>query len=110
VGTGRFTWRRLRAYINGAQYVRDSAFWNRMDPDGHRLWTPDTYLLAAAVDVLQVANWQRSEDGQKGRNKPKPVQRPQDIKAAQDKAEDIKALIAERKRRRRERQRARESR
>lgn len=102
LGIGRFTWRRLRSYIDGLRHVRDSAFWNTQDPDGHRLWTPDTYMLANVVDVLQVANWQRSEDGTKGRNKPKSVQRPGDVMAAQDKAEDIKKLIAERRKRRRQ--------
>jgi hypothetical protein len=38
-----------------------------------RGWRIDTYLLAAAVDVLQTANYQRS--GGKG-PKPQPVKRP----------------------------------
>lgn len=38
-----------------------------------RGWRIDTYLLAAAVDVLQAANYQRS--GGKG-SRPKPVTRP----------------------------------
>lgn len=33
-------------------------------------------LLAAGVDQLAVANWQRSQDGQKNRNKPRPIPRP----------------------------------
>jgi hypothetical protein len=100
VGTGRFTWRRLKSYIDGLRHVTDSAFYNALDPDGARQWTVDTYMLANAVDLLQAANWQRSEDGNKGRNKPKPVKRPSDQKAATDKAEGIKQMIAERKRRR----------
>jgi hypothetical protein len=38
-----------------------------------RGWRHDTYLLAAVVDVLQAANYQRS--GGKG-TKPDPVKRP----------------------------------
>jgi hypothetical protein len=36
----------------------------------------NAHLLAAAIDQLVTANWQRSEDGQKGRRKPKPIPRP----------------------------------
>nr|WP_240981177.1 DUF5361 domain-containing protein [Streptomyces sp. N502] len=31
------------------------------------------HLLFLAVDELRVANWQRSKDGTKGRNRPKPI-------------------------------------
>jgi hypothetical protein len=37
-------------------------------------WTRAEYLLAAAVDVLAVANWQRQ--GKKGAPRPKPLPRP----------------------------------
>lgn len=52
------------------------------------------------TDLLTVANWMRSEDGRKGRNRPKPVKRPGDKAAANAKADLIKASIEERKRRR----------
>jgi hypothetical protein len=42
---------------------------------GHS-WTETTYLLAAIVDLLAVANWQRA--GRKSAPKPRPVPRPGD--------------------------------
>lgn len=36
-------------------------------------WSADTYRLADAVDLLAIANWQRT--GEK-RNQPKPIKRP----------------------------------
>ncbi|MDH2392311.1 DUF5361 domain-containing protein [Streptomyces sp. HNM0663] len=38
--------------------------------DGH---TREQHLLYLAVDELRQANWQRSKDGTKGRNRPKPL-------------------------------------
>jgi hypothetical protein len=51
-------------------------------------------------DLLQIANWQRSDDGAKGRNKPKPIKRPADRRQEAQRAEGIREAIAERKRRR----------
>lgn len=39
-------------------------------------WGLEAQLLAGAFDRLVEANWQRSADGQNGRNKPKPLPRP----------------------------------
>lgn len=39
-------------------------------------WLITDYLLARVADHLAVANWQRSEDGSKGVNAPKPTYRP----------------------------------
>jgi hypothetical protein len=39
-------------------------------------WGIAEHLQAMTFDALQVANWQRSEDGSKGRNRPKPYPRP----------------------------------
>lgn len=36
-------------------------------------WTLTDHLLALVHDQLAVANWQRSKDGSKGRNRPKPL-------------------------------------
>lgn len=38
--------------------------------DGH---TREQHLLYLALDELRTANWQRTKDGQKNRNRPKPV-------------------------------------
>lgn len=36
-------------------------------------WTRAEHLMAMVVDELKVANWQRSKDGAKNRNRPKPI-------------------------------------
>lgn len=36
-------------------------------------WTLNDHLLALVYDQLAIANWQRSKDGSKGRNKPTPI-------------------------------------
>lgn len=36
-------------------------------------WTLTDHLLALVHDQLATANWQRSKDGSKGRNRPKPL-------------------------------------
>ncbi len=33
----------------------------------------NTFLLAAAVDALSIMVWQKTNDGQKGKNKPKSI-------------------------------------
>lgn len=105
MGAGRFTWRRLRVFIDGLKSCPESALWRQLDPDGARdeLWTINTHRATDAVDLLTAANWQRSEDGSKGRNKPKPTPRPSDKHAADSKADLIQRSIAERKKRRTQR-------
>jgi hypothetical protein len=36
-------------------------------------WTRLEHLLALVHDQLAVANWQRTKDGRRGRNRPKPI-------------------------------------
>jgi len=36
-------------------------------------WNLTEHLLALAVDRLGVLIWQKTKDGQKGRNRPKPI-------------------------------------
>jgi hypothetical protein len=36
-------------------------------------WSRTDHLLAMVVDELRVANWQRSKDGARNRNKPKRI-------------------------------------
>lgn len=38
--------------------------------------TLDSHLLAEVVDRLGLLLWAKTKDGQKGRNRPKPVDRP----------------------------------
>lgn len=56
-----------------------SALWQELGYDG--AWTPETHLLAQAVDLLAGANYQRG--GGKG-EKPKPLPRPSDLKKKED--------------------------
>lgn len=39
-------------------------------------WTLQHHLLALIIDVLREGNWMQTEDGQKGRRRPKPIPRP----------------------------------
>jgi hypothetical protein len=43
---------------------------------GYVEWTAGEYLAAAIVDAVRLANWQRTKDGHKGVNAPKPLPRP----------------------------------
>lgn len=103
MGRGAFTWRRLRACIEALRHTRESAFWRAVDTDGEGLWGVSDYHLANVVDMLAVANWQRSGDGSKNRNRPKPVARPGQERAKRARDDLIQASIAERKRRRAQR-------
>jgi hypothetical protein len=68
---GRLSWRRLLNLIQ--QLPDDSALARkRVGP-----WSMNSQLLAAAIDELRVANWQRAQMGSKERIKPpKPIPRP----------------------------------
>ena len=39
-------------------------------------WDMHAHLLAAVIDKLAEANWQRTTDGSKGHHHPKPIPRP----------------------------------
>lgn len=39
-------------------------------------WSITDHLLACLVDLTNVLVWMKSEDGQKNRNRPKPIDRP----------------------------------
>lgn len=61
-----------------------SLVWQELGEDA--AWTAGEHLLAATVDALNIANWQRS-DG-KGKQ-PDPLPRPRDIKADMDKRQKM---------------------
>lgn len=70
---------------------------------GGDTWTLTDHLLALVHDQLAIANWQRSKDGSKGRNRPKPVsplakQRGGSIRHGRtdQSPEQVKALLATR--------------
>lgn len=57
--------------------IRQPESWTHRKLAGEWQWgLLENQLLAAGVDQLTVANWQRSQDGQKNRNKPRPIPRP----------------------------------
>lgn len=39
-------------------------------------WSLNEYLLADVVDTLRWLQWAKTEDGSRGRNRPRPVPRP----------------------------------
>lgn len=45
-------------------------------------WSVTDHLLASLVDLTNIQVWMGSKDGQKNRNRPKPVARPTDKKAS----------------------------
>jgi hypothetical protein len=73
VGSTDFWWRDLLVFV---QHVgRDSALYRSQNPDDSP-WGLSEHLLAVVADAVIAANWMQSRDGQKNRNRPKPIQRP----------------------------------
>lgn len=70
LGTERLSWRRLRAVLRHLPHT--SATSQALHGDAV-VWTSTDHLLAAAVDALNIANWQRTG---KKQNRPKPIPRP----------------------------------
>lgn len=69
----RMSWRRFMVLVE--RLPAGSAVARAVHGDAAQ-WSLSDQLLASAVDALHVANWQRSEDGAKGRNRPRPIPRP----------------------------------
>lgn len=72
VGREDFTWRDLSVFVSEAP--PDSAIFRALEPNW--MWTHEAHLLAANADWLALLVWQNTEDGQAGRNQPKPIKRP----------------------------------
>ena len=53
----------------------DSALHRAMHPDAAPWGLPE-HLLAVIADGITAGNWMQSKDGQKNRNRPKPIMRP----------------------------------
>lgn len=64
------TWRRLRTLIRGLANTPGTLLQRRLADDD---WSLNDHLLALILDVLRIANWQRTDDGQRGRRQPDPV-------------------------------------
>lgn len=71
LGTRRLTWRDLLVLVKHAPSTSAIA---RAVHGEIAAWDANAFLLATVIDVLQLANWQRS--GKKRGPKPKPVKRP----------------------------------
>lgn len=85
VFTGDLTLREMRSLV--AHLPHDGhALWRKLrDTPGPKpqakappdsWWTPERDLMASLIDLVALNVWMKSEDGRKGRNKPKPIERP----------------------------------
>jgi hypothetical protein len=78
------------ALPNGCAYRREVG--------GHWAWTNDQALAIAQEYQLRIANWMESKDGQKNRNRPKPIDPPmgryQEEQEAQQKVDKYADRIA----------------
>jgi hypothetical protein len=70
----QFTWLDLRDFVGNLPPSPDSAVYRAQYPKSW-WWTPEFDFLAATLNALQWANWQRGSG--KG-EKPKPVKRPKE--------------------------------
>lgn len=71
LGTKRLTWRDLKVLV---QYLPPANAIERARTGTDALWQLEHQLLAAVVDALNGANWQRAGDSRAQR--PEPVPRP----------------------------------
>lgn len=73
--TGDFTYRDLWAIVDtapvGTQLGNVIRGYKRDDD-----WDLNTHLLGEAVYLLNIIRWQKTADGAKGKNPPKPIPRP----------------------------------
>lgn len=74
LGTERLSWRDLWVIVT-QQDPAQSAVHRALNPDDAP-WNMHTFLLAETVDTLRTLVWFKTKDGQKGRNRPKPIPRP----------------------------------
>ena len=68
--------------------TRDPDSWTHRAINEHWQWAnPTVALEASMVDYLALLVWQQTKDGQKNRNRPKPVPRPGDKPAKPERDE-----------------------
>lgn len=73
LGSEALSWRDLLVIVR--QCPSDSSIARSFEPE-QSTWGVSEYLLALVADYLATQTWMQSEDGQKGRNRPKPLPRP----------------------------------
>ena len=73
LGTDLLSWRDLLVIVQHSPH--GSALMAAQNPDAAP-WGLSEHLLAVIADSVIAANWMQSKDGQKNRNRPKPIRRP----------------------------------
>ena len=73
LGTDLLTWRDLLVVVR--QAAPGSAIARAVEPE-QAAWGLSEQLLALVADYLAWMQWAQSEDGEKRRNRPKPIPRP----------------------------------
>ena len=73
LGTEWLTWRDLLVIVQHAG--NDTSLYMAMHPDA-AAWNLSEHLLAVIADAVIAGNWMQSKDGQRNRNRPKPIPRP----------------------------------
>lgn len=74
LGTERLSWRDLKVIVKRMPPDRSALSADRYPDDFG--WTLANHLIAEAVDSLRLQLWAETKDGQKNRNRPKPIPRP----------------------------------
>lgn len=69
------------------QLPQGARLWRERGSD--HAWTDETHMTAGVLDAVVWGNWQRA--GGKASDKPKPIARPSDAKAAEDRRGRIEA-------------------
>ena len=73
LGTDALSWRDLLVIAQHSGH--DTALHASMEPEASP-WKLSEHLLAVIADAVIAGNWMQSKDGQKNRNRPKPIPRP----------------------------------
>ena len=73
LGSEALSWRDLLVIVQHSE--RGTALQNSMHPDAAP-WGLSEHLLAVVADAVIAGNWMQSRDGQKNKNRPKPIPRP----------------------------------
>lgn len=76
LGTDALWWRDLSVIVDNLPAT--SALHRKMSPEWAAWAGGDVsaHLLASIADGINAGNWMQSKDGQKNRNRPKPIPRP----------------------------------
>lgn len=73
LGSPGFSWRDLKVIVSQMK-PGESSTWLAKNPD--HAWGLSEFLQAEVADTLHMLFWAKTKDGSKGRNRPKPIERP----------------------------------